>query len=1011
MPPSFLNLGSMWRSVSRIKQGPRGQMALGWRDLGFVLGGFMATTVCPLVAQTAPAPATTQKENDEAPQKLEPVEVTGSRIKRVETEGPSPIKIVTREDLEFSGRASLSDALRDMPESGFTSINESGTTSAVRGSTALNLRDLGANNTLIIVNGRRVVLTGNDSGGTTFVDLNRFPVSMVERVEVLKDGASAIYGADATAGVVNVILRRDYRDTELRFFHGHSADVPRGETSGSLFTGHASGRASVTLGLSYYTRGELRARDTDFGANADLSARYAAKDPKYAARVTAGNYDLRSGTGPHARILGVHGTPINGQDGVSLPGVPIGAPLTRLPGTGGFVFGLGLSASPSFTNPPAIGTGGQFSAALTATYVPQVLSPQSDPSNLYNFQEYVWLTPRVKRAGAYATFRYDLGKDLNAYAEASYQKNKSHIELAAPPISTLDDNQVFVPRTNYWNPFGVDVQFAWRPVDFGPRQSDVTNETYQILAGLKGRWRERWDWDAGFTHGHDETTDRTANAISESRLRTVLERNTRRALNIFGGRHFLNDPSVYDEIRVATERAGSATLDLADAKVAGDLAELPTGVVGGAFYAEGRRERFSEGNDALSSTLDDIIAQVRLNQPTSSRRTVASVAAELRVPLVKPATFPLLRKADLSLASRFEDFSDGYNSGVRPYVGLRYQPFRDLVLRGSYTEAFRAPSLPQLYGGVRENLINNLADLRRPQALTGDPFDGVATQRLVRSSGNPELTPEHAQSHQYGFVYDVPGKLLQGLTFGGTFFHIEQRNVITQIGPSFIRLNEVGGGTGDLVVRDPGAEIYVNRTGTAIPVLAGPDGLTGFLLPNQSLVVPGRIRFISDNIVNLAVQKVEGYDFELNYVKRSARYGRFSFRSAATRLEFFGFTRTTELENQAGRDGLPRFRLQGSLVWARQDWTAGFTQNYLDGYGDFDRNGFEVDAYYASGIFAGYDIPPGLIKGVENTRLTIGLDNVFDREPPLYAEGVGYDQRFISRPAGRFWFMGLRRAY
>ncbi len=974
--------------------------------------GFLLLGAALLSAQTAPAPSPTRRdaEKEAATQQLEPVEVTGSRIKRVETEGASPIRIITREDLEIAGRASLADALREMPEAGFSAITESGTVSAVRGSTALNLRELGANNTLIIVNGRRAVLTGqNDLNGTTFVDLNRFPVAMVERVEVLKDGASAVYGADATAGVVNIILRKDYRGTDVSFFYGNATNSDVGEQAWSMFTGAAKGKLSGTLGLTFYRRAGLRGVDTDFASNADLSARYAAKDPIYAGRVAAGFYDLRSGTGPQARVA-VAGSPVNGQNGVSIPGLPPGFPIVRLPGTGGIVSGLGLAATPSFTNPSRTGTGGQFSAPITATYVPQVLTPQSNPSNLYNFQESVWLLPEANRAGLHGAVRYDVRRNLNLYGEFSFQKNKSHIELAAPPISTVTDNGIVVPRTNHWNPFGVDIQFEWRPVDFGPRRSDVTNETYHVLTGAKGNIGDRWDWDVGYTYGHDRTKDRSSNMISESRLRQVLARSTPNALNIFGGAGFRNDPAVYDEIRVTTETGGYATLALADAKVSGELFALPTGPLGFAFYSEWRKEKFGEKNDPFSSTLNDIIAQVRSDDPSDARRTIKSVATEFRLPLVKPGVHRFVHKADLNLAARFEDFSDGYDSGLKPAIGLRYQPTANLVLRVTYTEAFRAPTLSQLYGGLRESLVNNLPDFRRPQALTGDPFDGVATQRRVQTAGNRGLTPEVARGYQCGFVYDVPIKQFKGLTLRTTFFEIEQTNVITQLGAGYIRLNEVGGGTGSLVVRDPSPEVYANRTTSPIPILVGPSSF-GLLNPGQLTIVPGRIRSISDSVLNLASLKVNGYDFEVNYAKRSPTYGRFSFRAGATYLRYFDLSATREMENQAGRDGLPRVRAQGSLIWQRKQWTGGFVQNYIGEYGDFVRNGFEVDSHYTTGIFAAYEIPPGRVKWLENTRLTLGLDNVFDRDPPLYANStsIGYDQRFIGRPAGRFWFVGLKR--
>lgn len=214
------------------------------------------TALCGLVASSVPSvglaqAAATAASNPNEPVKLEKFEVTGSNIKRVDVEGPSPIKIITRQEIEYSGRTNLTDMLRELPESGQIGINEAGTVSAVRGSTALDLRGLGANNTLVIVNGRRVAPTGNNSGGTVFVDLNRFPLAMVERVEVLKDGASAIYGADATSGVVNVILRKDYNGAEVGVSYGNSTRTDVAEKTFTFFGGAASGKASATVGITY----------------------------------------------------------------------------------------------------------------------------------------------------------------------------------------------------------------------------------------------------------------------------------------------------------------------------------------------------------------------------------------------------------------------------------------------------------------------------------------------------------------------------------------------------------------------------------------------------------------------------------------------------------------------------------------------------------------------------------------------------------------------------------------
>ncbi len=968
-----------------------------------------------LVAQTSvkPVAGTETTDSSTKPVKLEKFEVTGSNIKRVDIEGPSPIKVISRQEIDATGRTNLTDLLRELPEAGAIGINEGGTTASVRGSTALDLRGLGANNTLVIVNGRRVAPTGNNSGGTVFVDLNRFPLAMVERIEVLKDGASAIYGADATSGVVNIILRKDYTGAELDVSYGNSLNTDVAEKTYSFFGGASSGKASATVGITRFERGALKAADTDFANNADLTTKFAALGGNYVADAAAGYFDLRSGTGPQARIglTGAAAGQINGVNGVNIPGLAAGAAITRLPGTGGAAAGTLASATPSFTNPSRSSTGGTYNAAAAGTYEAQRLSPGGNPSNLYNFQEFVWLTPEVERTGINTTFRYDLTPNTNFYLETAFQQNKSHIELAPSPISTAGDNNIIVPKTNYWNPFGVDVAFNFRPVDIGARKADITNDSYRMVAGVKGTILSRWNWDTYYSYDNDKVVDVTTNAISESRLRASLAKNTPEALNIFGGASYRNPTSVLDSIRVTSQKGGYSTLDLWHGQISGDIFELPTGTLGGAVLLEARKEKFGEANDSISTTLDDIIGQVKLADSTNARRTVESVAMELNAPLLRSGSLPLVHSLALTVAGRFEKFSEGYDSGVTPYYGIKYQPIKSLVLRATYNEAFRAPTLPQLFGGIRESLPNALPDLRRPQALTGDPFDGAATQRLVRAGGNPNLTPETAKGMQYGFVFEVPWKKLQGLSFGSSYFRIEQENLITTTGTSFIRQNEVGGGTAGLITRDPGTETYTNTTSAAINVLSGPNNATTAVAPGQTVTVPGRIRSILDGVLNLAFQKIEGYDMEVNYRKRTTNYGQFSLRSSASYTKFYGFTRTTNPVNVAGRDGYPRIRIQSSMLWSRKEHSAGITNNFIGPYGDYVRDGYEVDSYYTFNAFYGWDIPTGLIPFTQNTRLTLGVDNALDKQPHLYYDSVGYDNSFVSRPAGRFFYVSVRKTF
>ncbi len=956
---------------------------------------------------------------------LEKIQVTGSRIKTVELEGPSPVKVITRSDIESSGRTNLTDLLRDLPEVGAIGINEGATVGFVRGATAINLRSFGANNTLVIVNGRRTVTTAAVSaisGGTTFVDVNRFPIAMVERIEVLKDGASAVYGADATAGVVNIILRKNFSGTEAGFAYGNSTKTDVGEQSFSLVSGTTGKKSNLTLGFSHLSRAALVASDTTFARNADLSERYLAKSPIYADRVAAGAFDLRAGGGPQARInlTGAAAGQVNGTNGVNIPGLPIGTVINRLPGTGGVVptgtgvlLGTLASATPSFSAPSTAATGGTFSAAAANTYVAEILTPRSNPSNLYNYIESYWLTPEVNRTGAHAIFRYDLARDVELYAEAFYQRNKTHIEFAASPMSTAGDNNVVVPKTNYYNPFGVDLAFTYRPVDLGLRKADVTNTSYSLLLGARGTFRSRFDWDLAYSHGHDEMTDLIANCISESRLRQQLALNTPAAFNILGGAGYRNPQATLDAVRTSFARTGSSTLELWDAEITGDLFELATGMVSSAVYGEVRREKFNTLNDDASSTLNDIVGYVKMAEPTISHRTVASAAAELRVPLVKPASISVAYKLDLHLAARFEDFSDGYDSRIKPHVGLRYQPGKALVLRGSYSQTFRAPTLPQLFGGETQSLPNGLPDLRRPAQLTGDPFDGAATQRLVRQGGNTTLMPETADVYQYGFVWDLPFQVVKGLSVGASLYHIDQKDVIAASSTTYIRNNEVGGGTDLLVIRDPGTESYTNNTSASINVLSGPNGATTPVAPGQTVQVPGRIRSILNSVSNLAKQKVEGCDFEVAYRKKTAGYGHFSSRNTVSYLAYYGYASApaTALANQAGTDTFPRVRLQSSLDWDFRAYAAGVQFNYTSGYGDLVRNGFEVDSYQTLGGYVAWTANASLGQWLKNFRFTFGVDNLLDRDPPLYYLATGYDQRMVGRPAGRYWYTAVKKTF
>ena len=970
-----------------------------------LLGSLLAATV-PLAAQTGPgAPP---------PAQLERFEVTGSLIKQAEVEGPSPLKLITREEIDLSGFDNLTDIMRDIPEATNLGINEGGTTTFVRGASAIDLRFLGPNNTLVLVDGRRMAPNGISSGGTVFVDLNRIPVSSIERVEVLKDGASAVYGSDATAGVINIITRQDHVGLELTARYGNYFNTDGAEQSYSLFAGTRVKGIRINVNAAYTSRHANAATDQPFSADADQTERWRAYDAvKYASslRPTAtatSSFDFRSGTGPYATV----GVPTasqlasNGLTAAAIRNPLTGQTSTFLPGTGGVAAGA-LGSSGNYASVPR---GNNPARPVAGDFVPRAY-PAGPFSNSYNFQPFVWNVPERSTRNLSLGLGWDLPWRMTLEAAVMFGRIQAETRLAPSPASTAGDNDILVPATNYYNPFGIPVAFTYRPLEVGPRIARITSDSQGYRLGLRGVALGRFDWDLGWSYTRNESRDVTLNAISESKLRAALAKTTPDAFNIFGGPGFRNDPATVESIKVSTQKAGDADTLLVDGRVTTtELFTLPWGRVGAAAGFQHRGENFNSADDPLSTTLNDIIGQVRLADPTRASRTVDAASAELRVPLVKAGRFRWTHSADLSGAARFERFSDGYDSGLKPGVRLALRPVRSLLLRGSYSETFRSPTLPQLYGGVREGLVSGLPDLRRPQALTGDPVDASTYQRLVKTSGNRLLQPEDGITKQAGFVFDVPGRRLRGLSLEFTHGVIEQKNLITSgLGTTFIRQNELTS-TGDLVVRDPQSESYTNTTAGNISILAGAGGATRAVAPGETVTVPGRIRFITDSAVNLSQQMIRYYDYGLRYRLRVDGVGNFVVASNWTYNAFYATRRfqNDPIVQRPGRD-LPRYRGQSSVLWQNRSWGANLAFNYIHRHRSLRLDGWEVARYYTLSGSVSYAFDKRSRLG--DLRLTLGLENILNKEPPLDYTGVGYNQGLVGRPGGRFGYVAVRRSF
>lgn len=977
------------------------------------LGLFVLTAVIPIHAQPAPPPAPVAPSA--LPSTLESFEVTGSRIKRTDLEGPSPIHVITREEIDLAAATNLTDIMRDIPEATNLGINEGVATGFVVTVSALDLRALGPNNTLVLVDGRRQAPNGLSSNGTVFVDLNRFPNAMIERVEVLKDGASAVYGADATAGVVNVILRKHYTGAEISVRYGNYLATDVAEQSYSFLGGAARGRARATVALTFSSRNSLAATDLPISASADFTEQWRAKDAlKYASKLTptatqVSYYDQRSLAGPYATVsvptAAQLAAPRNALPATATRNPATGSAYTFLPGTGGQPQGtLGSTASPA-----SVPRGNNPARPAAAQFVARAF-PAGEFSNSYDYQPYLWLVPSTGRRSISTHLDYEVTRTVGLYATLSQVRIASETSLAPAPIATGNDNAILVPASNHYNPFGIPLAFTYRSLEVGPRLFQVRSKSWNALAGLKGTLRERFDWDLGWSYSQNENTNTTINALSETRLLAALARTTPDALNIFGGPGFRNDPATLDSFKITTVEQGRAATMLFDLRVSSArLFALPWGAVGSSLALEHRRERYELLADDFARTLDDVIGSSRGVDTKDTPRNVESVAAEVRVPLVREGRHRYLHTVELNGAARFETFSDGYDSGVKPFAGLRVRFTRDFLLRASSGKVFRAPTLPQLYAGTLDNTFTGLPDLRRPTALTGDSADASTAPRLVRSGGNPRLLPENGTTKQIGTVIDLPWKHVKGLSLEFTHGVIEQDNVIRAgLGLGFIRQNELAS-TADLVQREPGTETYRNNTSAPINVLSGPAGATTPVAPGQTVTVPGRITMIQDAALNLSNQIVRYYDYGLRYQLNTPGLGRWVVSSNWTYYGYYAFRRQTAdaYVPSVGRS-LPRYRGQSSVTWRRARWSANLGMTYIHRHRDLNIDRWEVERYYTFSAGAGYAFPDkSFLRG---TRVSVGLENLFNRAPSLDEFATGYDTGLVGRPAGRFGFVALRKS-
>ena len=877
-----------------------------------VLSLLVAALPALAVAQS-PAPAAA-----ESAVKLEAFTVTGSNLRAGESVGGANLRVISTAEIEQAGTGNLYTFFKKLPEAGANGFGENRVNTSSPGTASVSLRGLGANSTLVLLNGRRVTNAPFAQGGSAaslgtiqFVDLNMIPLDALARVEVLKDGASAVYGADAVSGVVNLILKDNVQGSTVRGYYG---DFPGGiaanTVKGSVYTGATDGKMKVFALANFMHQAKIQ---------------YGELSPKL--------LFLSNGNNPGTFIAPVGGT--NPITGATIPAGTAAAARTFT------VENTAATFPPTFNTTPATATQNRFNSN-------EALTPQ----------------PRVTRYGALATASYELAPSLIAYAEVNYQKNTNLEYLSASPITNL--NFVTLPANAAYNPFGVAVvndptagaTLVYRFTEAGPRVTETTNEFKRIVTGVKGKVATTWAWDASFLYNRSTAhNDLPSGWLSQAAVNAALaDTNRTTALNLFSNARIANNPATIAKLATTGTRDAFTELTSLDAKATGSVYKLAAGDINLASGLEWREERFRDHR-----TQDQLLNQSTPVPQSKGTRRVRSAYAEFSLPVTSAAQkIPGLATLELNAAGRAEHYSDaGFKNTSVPKLGLRWQPVdNQITFRASWGKGYRAPSLAELYQPQSTSIVFNLADPLRTGKPGANINDTATGQRQLVSGGNPLLRPEKSESYNYGVLFQP--KALAGLSLSVDFYKVD---VTDRIGspatPAIILANSA---------LFPG---FVDR---AAPTASD----TANNLPGELL----RIRTVTGNY-GTAVTK--GMDLSAEYRLTTKNYGRFTARAAGS-TTFHAIIKTrpdlAALETLRTYE-VPNFRGNTSLTWNYQKFGAGVTADYIAGFNDLAPSVVRVKQQTITGLQLSYDLP-------QATRVTLGANNVFDRNPPLTASTTGY---------------------
>ncbi|MGV9006474.1 MAG: TonB-dependent receptor plug domain-containing protein [Brevundimonas sp.] len=1017
---------------------------------------FASTASAVVLAMAGPALAQTAQPTASPPDgadRLEDIVVVGSQIRGASTTAALPVVVFDQEQIDAIGAASGDDLMRSIPQMGdvlFDSANNPQTSNSARGDVnSVNLRSLGVGNTLVLLNGRRMVQhptsQGTSDTGTVPVlsyNSNAIPVSGLERLEVLLDGAAAIYGADAVAGVVNTVLQDDFDGVRMEADYSGLEGTGMREFETSLFAGKNFDRGNVSLFANFSDRSALMADEQDYTFSDDMRP-FFANEPGFENSTAP---DGRSSNTPWARL--------------STPG----SSTAQRPRVNGVV--VVTSAGAFRIQPASLGcVGADLNNGLCL--VNGAGSYNSSIRDLrYDTRFGTTVRSSIERTNVFLTGHYNLTPTLTAFGEIGFYGAESR--AIQPPVVNL--NNIWIPASNYWNPFG-PVTFAggaanpnrlqgltnvpagglpilldnYRFVDAGFQEVVVKNFQSRFLGGLRGEWHG-FDWESALLYSAAEAEDLSPN-INMTALQHQLSLSTPDAYNPFSG-GCIDTPSTgdcspssqaaIDAITFQMRRFSRTTLALADFKMSrNDLYQLPGGPVGVAFGAEIRRETQYDDRDANvdgTFTFTDMVsgdtsisnvAAVSPNPDTRGHRTVTGAFLEFAVPLVSPSmNVPLVYSLDMQIAGRYEEYSD-FGSVAKPKIAVAWDIIDGVRVRGSYSEGFRAPNLEQVNATQYARAASGTdyyrceADIRNGVIASMNACNQGASASLL-VAGNPDLKPEESTNQSIGLVFQ-PRFLPEAwgdFSFTVDRWKIQQEKIVGLLGAqaalALDYLNRLEGSSNPNVVRNaPNADDILAFSGSGLAAV-------------------GEVVSINDQFINLLPQTVEGLDFGFSWSKRRTEWGTFIFRANASQLLKFSrepgdiidslyaardagiidpLTPLPDSSQLIAQNGRPEWKISTTFIWRSGPWRVGASTQYVS---DVEQTSllsdtgapWVVKAQLVANLYGQYEFDNvGVASG---TRLRIGVRDLADEGPSLAESGY---LGSVQRPYGRSWYVNVSKSF